>query len=324
MARYLLARVGQGLIVVFVVATLTFVLLQAAPGDPLTMLMSDARIPPEVVEQTRTNFGLDQPLHIQYLRYLGRLVRGDLGTSFAERRAVSQAIWNAIPNTLLLAAAALLIDFGVGVGAGIVQGMRSGTLTDRTLSIITLTLYSMPVFWLGLMLLFGFGERLDWFPVAGVTDPVTYPFRSLFGKLADRLHHLVLPALTLGLVGAGYTARHQRAAMVEAIAQDFVRTARAKGLRERVVVLRHALRNALLPTITIAGLALPVLLSGAVLVETVFAWPGMGKLAADAIGRRDYPMVTGAAITAAVMVVLGNLLADLLTRAADPRTRSAS
>ncbi|MCH7874788.1 MAG: ABC transporter permease [Gemmatimonadetes bacterium] len=324
MVRYVMGRLAQGVVVVFVVVTLTFILIHAAPGDPLTSLANEPNVRPEVVEQMRRNLGLDRPLHVQYVRYLGRMLRGDLGVSLTQHRSVAAAIRDAIPNTILLALAALLIDFGIGVSAGAFQGAHPRSRRDRTLTAVTITLYSIPVFWLGMVLLFLFGEQLYWFPVAGVTDPVTYPFRSGLGKVADRLHHLVLPALTLGLAGAGYTARQQRAAMIEAIGQDFVRTARAKGLRERLVVGRHALRNALLPTIALAGLAFPALLSGTVLVETVFSWPGLGRLAADAIGRRDYPIVTGAALVAAVLVVLGNLAADVATRIADPRTKPAS
>jgi peptide/nickel transport system permease protein len=229
----------------------------------------------------------------------------------------------AIPNTLLLAGAALLIDFALGIGIGVLQAVRRRTWTDRLLSFVTVGLYSTPVFWLGLVLIYVFGEQLGWLPVGGAIDPASHAGLSPLGRLADRLHHLVLPALTLGVVGASVTARYQRAAMLEVIGQDFVRTARAKGLRDRLVLLRHALRNALLPVITLAGLAFPVLLSGAVLVETVFAWPGLGRLAADAVLRRDYPLVTGTALLAAAMVVVGNLLADLAVRAADPRTRHA-
>jgi peptide/nickel transport system permease protein len=169
-----------------------------------------------------------------------------------------------------------------------------------------------------------FGQQLGWLPVGGVVDPVLYPARGLLGKVLDRATHLLLPALTLGLVGAAGTARYQRAAVLEVVRQDFIRTARAKGLDETAVALRHALRNALLPTITLLGLSLPTLLSGAVLVETVFSWPGMGRLAVDALLRRDYPVVTGAAILVALAVVAGNLVADLLVRLADPRTRETS
>lgn len=316
---FIARRLAQGAVVVFVVTTLVFVLLQAAPGDPLTVVAE--RVAPDALDRLRRDFGLDRPIPEQYVRYLGNLARGDFGVSLTQHRPVLNALADAIPNTLLLAAAALLVDFTVGIGLGILQATRHPSRVDTTLSAVTITLYSMPVFWLGLIFLAAFGRGLGWFPAGGATDSITYVSLSTVGRALDRLHHLVLPALTLGLAAAGYTARHQRSAMLEVLSQDFVRTARAKGLRERVVLLRHALRNALLPTITLAGLALPVLLSGSVLVETVFSWPGMGRLAAESIGRRDYPMVTGAAILAAVMVVLGNILADLSSRAADPRLR---
>jgi peptide/nickel transport system permease protein len=314
-------RLAQGAVVVFAVATLVFVLLQAAPGDPLTIV--GERVSPETLDRLRRSFGLDRPVPEQYARYLANLARGDLGISLSQHRPVLDALADAVPNTLLLAAAALLVDFVLGIVIGAVQAWHHHTRTDAALSLVTITLYSTPVFWLGLLLLVIFGQGLGWFPTGGATDPITHSSLSLGGRLLDRLHHLVLPALTLGLAAAGYTARHQRSAILEILGQDFVRTARAKGLGSRALLVRHALRNALMPSIMLAGLAFPVLLSGSVLVESVFSWPGMGRLAAEAIARRDYPLVTGAALLAAVMVVLGSLLADLAARAADPRLRSA-
>lgn len=321
MVTFVTRRLAQALIVAFGVVTLTFILLHAAPGDPFAAAAESPYLSPQVIEQARRNYGLDQPLAVQYLRYLGNLARGDWGISFSLHRPVSEALLDALPNTLLLAAAALLLDFGLGIAVGTLQGMRAGTKLDRILSTITLTLFSTPVFWLGLMLLLVFSQKLGLFPVGGVSDPVVYPSLSPLGKLLDRLWHLCLPALTLGLVGAAGTARYQRAAVLEVARQDFVRGARAKGLPERAVATRHVLRNALLPTITLFGLTFPVLLSGAVLVETVFAWPGMGKLTVDAVLRRDYPLVLGATVLASIVVVLGNLLADVAYRIADPRTR---
>ncbi len=322
MIRDVVARLLQAAAVVLLVATLTFVLLHVAPGDPLATLGESRSVPPEVVAQMRRNLGLDQPLYVQYGRYLANLARGDFGVSFSLHRPVWDAFRETVPHTLLLTAAALLVDFTVGIGLGVVQGTRAGSRLDRVLSATTLTLFSMPVFWLGLMLLLLFGQTLGWFPVGGMRDPVAGALRSPLGQLLDLLRHLTLPALTLGLVGAAGTARYQRSALLEIIGLDYVRTARAKGLSERIVLFRHALRNSLLPAITLLGLSLPALLSGTVLVETVFAWPGMGRLSADAIFRRDYPVVTGAAILAAAMVVAGNLLADALYHAVDPRTRA--
>jgi peptide/nickel transport system permease protein len=320
--RFVVGRLLQGVLVVLGVATLVFVLLHLAPGDPLTVLGDAPQIAPEALEQLRRNFGLDRPVGEQYFRYLARLAQGDLGLSLTQHRPVTAALADAIPHTLLLAAAALLVDFAAGIGIGIAQGRRPGSRTDHVLSLLTVTLYSTPVFALGLLLLGVFGETLGWLPLGGSIDPIRHAGLPLAGRVADRLQHLVLPALTLGLVGAAYTARHQRSALIETLHQDFVRAARARGLSARVVLLRHALRNALTPTITLAGLAFPALLSGSVLVESVFGWPGMGRLAAEAIGRRDYPIVTAAAIIAAIMVVVGNLLADVVTRLADPRLRS--
>lgn len=321
MIPFVTRRLAQALIIALGVVTITFVLLHAAPGDPFAAAAESPYLSPQVIEQARRNYGLDQPLVVQYLRYLGNLARGDWGISFSLHRPVSEALLDALPNTLLLAAAALLLDFGLGIAIGTLQGMRAGTKLDRIVSTVTLTLFSTPVFWLGLMLLLVFSQTLGLFPVGGVSDPVLYPSLSPLGKLLDRLWHLCLPALTLGLVGAAGTARYQRAAVLEVVRQDFIRAARAKGLSERAVATRHALRNALLPTITLFGLTFPILLSGAVLVETVFAWPGMGKLTVDAVLRRDYPLVLGATVLASFVVVLGNLLADVAYRIADPRTR---
>jgi len=319
--RFLIVRALQAVVTVFLVTTFTFVLIHIAPGSPFEGGGETSRVPRQVIEQQERNFGLDRPIHEQYVIYLTNIARGDFGYSFAEHRPVAQAFAERVPNTLLLAGSALIIMFGLGVFVGAVQGAREGTAIDDLLSLASLSVYSMPVFWLGIMLLLLFGVALNWLPVGGTHDTVVYDQLSLIAKVADRLGHLVLPALTLGLVGAASTARYQRAAMLETIRQDFVRTARAKGLTERAVLLRHALRNALLPIVTLFGLAFPLLLSGAALVESVFAWPGLGKLAVDAISRRDYAVVTGSAIATAVMVVSGNLMADLLYRIVDPRTR---
>lgn len=323
MVGFLARRLATAALVAFGVATITFLLIHLAPGSPLAGSGENPYVSAEAIEQMRRNFALDQPIHVQYVRYLTNLARGDWGMSFSMHRPVLDAFRDALPNTLLLAAAALIVDFLLGIALGTLQGMRPGTRLDRVGSAVTLTLYSVPTFWLGLMLVLVFGQELGWLPVSGVVDPVLYPTRNMLGKLLDRGAHLLLPALTLGLIGAAATARYQRAAMLEVIRQDFIRTARAKGLAERAVAL-HALRNAVLPTITLFGLALPTLLSGAVLVETVFAWPGMGRLAVEAIQRRDYPVVTGAATLVALAVVAGNLVADVLTRIADPRTRETT
>jgi len=287
-------------------------------------LGATGRLSSEVAEQQRVNFGLDRPLFERYSRYLWNVARGNFGYSYSWPLPVWTAIRQRIPATVVLALAALLIDFAVGVLIGAIQGAHRHTRTDESLSIITLALYSVPVFWLGLMLVLVFSLDLGWFPPGGRRTEWMYPGLSFGESILDHARHLFLPALTLGLVGAAATARFQRGALIDAIGQDFVRTARAKGLTESKVLIRHALRNALLPIVTLFGLSFPILLSGAVLVEDVFAWPGLGSLAVDAFRNRDYPLVTGMAVVVAVMVVVGNLLADLLYRAVDPRTRPQS
>ncbi len=320
MTVWLVRRVAAAAATVFAVVTLTFFLVHAAPGTPF-LPGSERPADPAVVEGLRRQFGLDRPLPVQYARYLAALATGNLGMSFTLRRPVADAIAEAVPNTLVLAAAALVIDFGLGLVLGLYLATHARRAGDIALGGALLLVQSVPTFWLGLVLLLVFGQWLAWFPVGGVTDPVVYPALTWAGKAADRLWHLALPALTLGLVAAAGTARFQRAALLEVLGQPFVRAARAKGLPERRLVLVHALRNALLPLITLFGLSFPFLLTGAVLIETIFAWPGMGKLAADAVFLRDYPLVTAVALVASVMVVLGSLIADLLYAAADPRIR---
>jgi peptide/nickel transport system permease protein len=315
---WLLRRLAAALAIVFAVATLTFVAIHLAPGKPF--LVEDRPMDPAVVARLRAHFALDRPLPEQYARYLDALLHGDLGESFSQRRPVSAVIADAVPNTILLSGTALAIDFLLGIAIGVLQAARARRRLDIALTNATLFLYSLPTFWLGLVLLLVFGQWLHWFPAGGVTEPL-YAMLPLGGRVLDRLKHLALPALTLGLVGAAGTARFQRAALLETLGQDYVRTARAKGLGESRVLVHHALRNALLPVVTLLGIALPFLLTGAVVVETVFAWPGLGKAAADAIGARDYPLVLATTLLASILVVVGSLLADLLTAAVDPRIR---
>jgi len=321
--RYLAGRLLQGVAIVFAVATFTFFLLQLAPGDPVDAQGATERLSREVAEQQRINFGLDRSIGERYVRYIWNVAHGNLGHSYKWPTSVATTIRQRIPATLILALAALFVDFALGIAIGAFQGTRQRSVADNGLSIVTLTLFSIPVFWLGLMLVLVFALGLGWFPPSGVRTLWLDGHLSFLGSFFDRARYLVLPALTLGVIGAASTARFQRAAMIDVIQQDYVRTAWAKGLRKKAVLYRHALRNALLPVITLFGLSFPVLLSGAVLVEEVFGWPGLGSLAVDAYRNRDYPLVTGMAIVAAVMVVVGNLLADILYRLADPRTRRA-
>ena len=315
----ILRRFVASVAIIFAVVTLVFILIHIAPGEPCP---SDEPVDPAVCLELKQQFGLDRPVLEQYGRYLVALAHGNLGYSFSLRRPVKDALVETIPFTLQLGGAALLIDFLLGLLLGIYQASRVNRVPDWVLGNITLFVYSLPTFWLALILLLVFGEKLGWFPVGGASHPIFCPTGVDSGFcLADRIWHLLLPAATLGLVGAAGTARFQRAAMLDVASRDYVRTARAKGVPERRVVLRHQLRNALLSFITRFGLAFPFLLTGAVLIETIFAWPGMGRLAFNAILARDHTLVTATALIASAVVVLGNLVADILLEFADPRLR---
>jgi peptide/nickel transport system permease protein len=316
-ARRLLAAV----VIVAIAATITFLLVQLAPGDQCTAMVDNPRIPSEVRHRLRERWGCNRSVGDQYVRYLRNLARGDLGWSLSHQRPVASAIADALPNTLVLMGVGVLGAFLLGIATGVIRAGRRGSVADRALGAGTLLFYSLPDFWLAIMAMLLFGYWIPIFPTSGMKDPVLYDYLSPLGKLGDRLHHLVLPATTLILLTAAIIARYQRAAFLDVATQDFVRTARAKGLPERQVLWRHVLRNALLPVITLLGLALPMLVGGAVFVEQVFDWPGMGRLVVDAIGARDHPLVLGIVILGSALVTLGSLVADLLYMVVDPRLR---
>jgi peptide/nickel transport system permease protein len=315
-------RLLQAVVIVALAATATFLLVKLAPGDPFTDMVDNPRIPAEIRERWRIKWGLDRPAHEQYVLYLRNLTRGELGWSFSKHRPVSHAIADALPNTLLLMSVGLIGAFLLGITAGVVRAGRRGSATDRALGAGTLVFYSMPEFWLATMAMLVFAYWVPIFPTSGVKSADLYDYLSPVGKVMDRLWHLVLPATTLMLVIAAIIARYQRAAVLDVATQDFVRTARAKGLPEREVLWRHILRNALFPVITLAGLSLPLLVGGTVFIEQVFAWPGIGGLAVGAIAARDHALVMAIVVMASVLVALGSLLADLLYVVADPRVRA--
>ncbi|HET9949958.1 MAG TPA: ABC transporter permease [Longimicrobiales bacterium] len=326
MTRYLTRRLLGAVPVLLGIATVVFFALDLAPGDPADYMTSPG-MSREAIEQIRANFGLDQPVHVRYVKWLGAMLRGDFGFSFSHQRPVLDVLAAALPNTLLLSACALAAAFLLGIVLGTVQAVRQHSLFDSVTSVVLLFFYSMPPFWLALMLILTFSlfarnvwDWPFWLPASGMTS-TDYDFLSLGGQLKDRLEHLVLPTASLALVLTAGVARYMRAAMLEVIRQDYVRTARAKGLPERTVVFKHALRNALIPIVTLIGLHIPMLLSGAVFIETVFAWPGMGRTIVDAIGTRDYPLVMAGSVLFAGMVVAANLLADVLYAVVDPRIR---
>lgn len=322
MVRYIARRLGQAALIVAIVAAITFLLIHLAPGDPFSAILDNPNVSEKVRATLRSQYGLDRPLAVQFVRYANALLHGQLGWSFSHDRPVSEVLGDALPNTLLLMSVALVGSFVLGIFVALIQVARRGTFTDRTLSGVTLFFFSMPDFWLGILALMTFTYWLPIFPVGGAVDPVMHEFLGLGGRIVDRLRHLALPALTLTVLASASVARFQRAALLDVLPADYIRTARLKGLTERQVLRRHALRNALLPIITLIGLSFPALLTGAFFIEKIFAWPGMGYAVVNAIGARDYPLVVGGVIIGSIMVTLGSLLADLLYAWADPRLRA--
>lgn len=318
MRRQIVARLTQSLIVVLIVTTISFFMIRLAPGDPFGY--SSPRITPAIRQHWREQFGYNRPLPEQYLRYVTSVAHGQLGYSFSTHRPVLDALKEALPRTLLLTGLSLGLAFAIGMFVGVAQAAKRGTWFDRIASGTLLTFYSLPDFWGALMILLVFSAWLPIFPAGNMLDTM-HDYMSSSQQIADRLKHLVLPVAALTLLTTASIARYQRAAMLEVLPSDFIRTARAKGVPERLILWRHALRMALTPMVTLAGLFLPALLGGALFVEKVFNWPGMGLIAAGAITSRDYDLVTATVIVGSLLVVIGNLLADLLHLAIDPRIR---
>jgi peptide/nickel transport system permease protein len=311
-------RALSGLGVVLGVVTLMFALLRLAPGDPALLLVGPAASAEQVAAQRRS-LGLDRPVAEQYVSWLGQFVRGDWGTSIATGRSVRTMLAQAWPATVRLVGISLVLSYLIGIAVGVVQAARGGRL-DTVLSVATVTLFALPGYWLGLMLVMIFTYRLRLLPAFGAAG-FDADFLPPTARLADRLRHLVLPLATLTLVGIGGTARFVRGAMLDVAGSPWVTVARAKGLSETRVILHHVLRNALVPVVTLLGLSLPTLFSGAVFIEAIFAWPGVGRVLVEAVQARDYPVVMAATAVSALLVVLGNLLAEALVRWVDPRAR---
>jgi len=323
--RYAGRRILQAIPLLLGILTLTFVLMHAAPGDPTATYLTD-NVSPEVVEQTRARLGLDEPVPVQYVKWIGAFAVGDFGRSYVGGEPeVRDVIGAALPNTLLLGLVSLAMIFVVGGLIGVIQAVRQYSVSDTALTIGSLALYSMPGFWLGLMLQIavssGWWPDALGLPVSGMIDVRAHSSMSPVQQTLDVARHLVLPTVALGLASAAGIARYMRGEMLEVIHQDYVRTARAKGLGERRVIFRHALRNALIPIVSLLGLYLPVLIGGSVVIEKVFAWPGMGLLLYDSVYARDYPVVMAATFLFGAIVVIGNLISDLLYAAVDPRIR---
>lgn len=320
LARGIGFRLIQAFGLLIAVIVLNFILIQIAPGDvALTLAGEQGSGSPEFLAAVRAQYGLDQPLLIQLFQYLWNVLQFDLGESFFWGRPVLELIQEKIFATILLAGTALAFAMTIGVLLGVFTARRPESMTSHGVTILSLVGYALPVFWTAIMFLVVFSAKLGWFPIGGIED-VRYE-GGFFGELLDLIEHLVLPAFTLGIIYLAYYSRLARASMLEVLESDYIRTARAKGVDERSVVYRHALRNALIPVVTIAGLQFGALFSGAVLVETVFSWPGLGRLAFESILRRDTPMMLGLLIVSAAMVIVANLLTDLVYQWIDPRIR---
>jgi peptide/nickel transport system permease protein len=312
MARYILQRLLGMVVVMFLVVTIVFVILRVTPGDPAAVMLGpDAS--PQDIEALRSRLGLDQNLLVQYVFYLGQLLKGDLGQSIFLNMPVTSALLDRAEPTFFLTLFSLAIASIIALPIGIYAAYKRGSFVDQAATTIAMLAASIPSFWLGLVLMQFFSVRLGLFPVSGYGGPGS--------SFLDRMYHLTLPAFALGIVSSALILRFTRASMLDVLGDDYIRTARAKGVTERTVVLRHALKNALIPILTVIGLTAAVLISGAVVTETVFGLPGVGNLVVSAVLRRDYPVIQGALLIIAGLYVLINFIIDMLYLLVDPRVR---
>lgn len=312
MSAFLLRRFGQSLLLLLIVSMIGFSILHLAPGGPLSQFAAGGEMSQADLDRLTEQLGLNRPLPVQYLEWLWRMLRGDWGLSYRDQQPVLHIIGSHIGATLELMLSSTLLAMLVGAWIGILGAIRRYSLFDSLATIGAMIALSIPTFWFGLVVIYVFSVGLGWLPSGN-----RYTIGD--GSLLNQLHHLIGPCIVLALVSTAVWSRYMRSSMLEVVNQDYIRTARAKGVPERQILLRHAFRNALLPMITITGLHVPTLLSGALVTETVFTWPGMGRLFLDSISYRDYPTVMGILMFTAVLVLLGSLIADLLYGVADPR-----
>jgi peptide/nickel transport system permease protein len=312
MVRYILQRLAGMIVVMFLVVTIVFVILRITPGDPAAVMLGPDATSQDI-EALRTRLGLDQNLLVQYFFYIGQLLRGDLGQSIFLNMPVTSALLERAEPTFFLTIFSLLIASIIALPIGIYAAYKRGSFVDQAATTIAMLAASIPSFWLGLVLMQFFAVRLNMFPVSGYGGPGS--------SFAERMYHLTLPAFALGIVSSALILRFTRASMLDVLGDDYIRTARAKGVMERTVVLRHALKNALIPILTVIGLTAAVLISGAVVTETVFGLPGVGNLVVSAVLRRDYPIIQGALLVIAGLYVLINFVIDMLYLLVDPRVR---
>lgn len=312
MLRFVARRIIESIPLLLGIAVLSFIFMQLAPGGPDALFARNGRMSAEQLANIRRNMGLDRPAHEQLLTWIVNIFKGDLGISYSQFRPVSEVIWQSFPNTVILMGAGMLISLVSALVFGILAARKPYGLFDNVTSFFTYFGLAMPVFWFGLMLQLLFAVRLGWLPSAGMYSPNG-------GDLGDLLRHLILPALTIAIGSIAGWSRYVRSSTVEQMSQDYVRSARSKGLSERRVMTGHVLRNSLIPLVTVVGIDVPLYLTGAVLTETIFSWPGMGRLFFDSLTVRDYPVLMGILVLGAVLIVIGNLIADLVYGLLDPR-----
>ncbi len=321
-ARYLATKIAQAAVTLAAVATFNFLLFHLLPGDPIRLQARAGRLGPEDIARLKALYGLDLSLPEQFLVYLRNLVTGNLGTSFTLKRPVADILAERIVNTVELLLLATVLVVIIGIVAGVFAASRRGSRADAVTVTTALLFWSLPTFWTGLVLIFLAGVWLHLLPISGMTTPGAHPANALAG-LVDLLRHLVLPTITLILVDIGQFVLITRSSLIDVMTEDFILTARAKGLSARTVLWRHGVRNAMLPVVTASALYVALVIGGAIQVETVFSWPGMGSLIYDAVLRRDYPLIEASFLLFAVTVILVNFLSDLLYMAIDPRVRNA-
>ena len=314
MLNFLLRRSGQSVVVLFLVSVIGFAALNLAPGGPLSQFALTPGMSQQTLHRLAEQMGLNRPLPVQYFDWLTHLLKGDWGRSYRDGQPVLHIILSHLPATLLLMVTSTLLAVTIGVWVGVKSAVRRYSLFDDVATMASMIALSIPTFWFGLVAIYFFSLKLHWFPAGNM-----YTIGD--GSVGDILHHLVLPVLVLTFVDIAVWSRYMRSATLETINQEFVKTARAKGLSPRQVLLKHVVRNALLPMVALAGMQLPTILGGALVAETVFTWPGMGRLFLDSLGYSDYPVVMGLLMFSAIMVLAGNLLADVVTALIDPRIR---
>ncbi|MGE0155922.1 MAG: ABC transporter permease [Geobacter sp.] len=322
MTAYLLRRILLLIPLMFGITLITFTVIHLAPGEPVEMQMAmNPKVGKEARERLQKFYGLDKPLHVQYVTWVKQLAQFDFGRSFSsDNRPVLDKIKERLPVTLSLNIVALVIEFGLAIPIGVLAAVHRNTLLDKGITVFVFLGFAVPTFWLALLLMYLFGVKLNWLPISGL-HTLGYEAYGWFGQLLDLAKHLVMPILVASFGSLAGVSRYMRSAMLQVIEQDYITTARAKGLSERVVIWKHALRNALLPLITLVGFSLPGLIGGSVIFETIFSIPGMGQLFYQGVMARDYPVVMGILVIGAFLTLLGNLLADISYALADPRIR---